>query len=73
MVSIFKLFLINEVGPIQPTWTKNSITSTAGDAVQSGKPEPVGVKVAKMQANKDNIVKSLPKSQLGMKPFPKRA
>jgi hypothetical protein len=73
MISIARLFLIDEIGPILGPPFRNSIMSTSGPAVQTGNSKPVGKTVAEINANKKNIVQPLPGNQLGMKPFPKRA
>jgi hypothetical protein len=71
MIPISRLFLINEIGPILGPPFRNSIMSTVGQGpqIKSGRAKPgVGLEVEKIKANKDNIVKPLPKDQLGMKP-----
>jgi hypothetical protein len=71
MIPIAKLFLISEIGPILGPPFRNSIGSTSGPAVQTGNSKPVGKTVAEINANKQNIVRPLPKDNLGMKPFRK--
>ena len=72
MITVLKLFLINEIGPIQPTWTKSSIGSrfSGSRGVQMNRPSPrpleTGeVKVAKIEAAQDPVVKAAPKKPVG--------
>ena len=70
MLSIAKLFLINEIGPIQPTWTKSSTMNTRGQGFQirTGRPDPTAtVEVEKNRNALRNVPPPKPVN-LGMKP-----
>jgi hypothetical protein len=69
MISIARLFLIDEIGPILGPPFRNSIGSTVGQPVQTGRVNPTATeKVENIRMRQRSV--PTPKSvDLGMKPF----